>query len=296
MLPSAEPEFFKFFMDIKKIGIFKTLKHNLKLIPMSFGSCEQYRESFYPALLEETVESIEAVLFENIAQDLQHLCKVIKVRRENAIFTIYIQIEDEAKLKDFQTGMIILISNGKFCTTFHKIKSESYCTGIITSSDPLKCQVTVVVSQEHGEESLISHFSNLLSENAYFCVWAVLSEKFTSGFYCYMALHAFEEIHEVLKKAILSPHKLYYEQNIALKEIGHYLDSCSYAQSFDLLYNEIQKKTIKWAIDRSMGTIDEDILAEPFTIVRGPPGTGKTHTLVNSLNLYFLLLLLLFKF
>jgi Cdc6-like AAA superfamily ATPase len=68
------------------------------------------------------------------------------------------------------------------------------------------------------------------------------------------------------------------------------------AQSFDLLYNEIQKKTIKWAIDRSMGTIDEDILAEPFTIVRGPPGTGKTHTLVNSLNLYFLLLLLLFKF
>jgi hypothetical protein len=25
----------------------------------------------------------------------------------------------------------------------------------------------------------------------------VLSEKFTSGFYCYMALHAFEEIHEV---------------------------------------------------------------------------------------------------
>ena len=132
-----------------------------------------------------------------IAQDLQHLCKVIKVRRENAIFTIYIQIEDEAKLKDFQTGMIILISNGKFCTTFHKIKSESYCTGIITSSDPLKCQVTVVVSQEHGEESLISHFSNLLSENAYFCVWAVLSEKFTSGFYCYMALHAFEEIHEV---------------------------------------------------------------------------------------------------
>ena len=66
MLPSAEQEFFKFFMDIKKIGIFKTLKHNLKLIPMSFGSCEQYRESFYPALLEETVESIEAVLFENI--------------------------------------------------------------------------------------------------------------------------------------------------------------------------------------------------------------------------------------
>ena len=53
-------------MDIKKIGIFKTLKQNLKLIPMSFGSCEQYRESFYPALLEETVESIEAVLFENI--------------------------------------------------------------------------------------------------------------------------------------------------------------------------------------------------------------------------------------
>lgn len=99
-----------------------------------------------------------------------------------------------------------------------------------------------------------------------------------------------------MKKAILSPHKLYYEQNIALKEIGHYLDSCSYAQSFDLLYNEIQKKTIKWAVDRSMGTIDEDILAEPFTIVRGPPGTGKTHTLVNSLNLYFLLLLLLFKF
>ena len=67
MLPnSVEPEFFKFFKDIKNTGIFKAPKENLKKIPVSFGSFDQYRESFYPALLEETLEGIEDGLFENI--------------------------------------------------------------------------------------------------------------------------------------------------------------------------------------------------------------------------------------
>ena len=49
------------------------------------------------------------------------------------------------------------------------------------------------------------------------------------------------------------------------------------------MFNEMQKQTIKWAVGRSIGTIDEqNILAGPFTIVRGPPGTGKKHTFVNS--------------
>lgn len=232
------------------------------------------------------------------------------MRRENNFFTIYIQAEDKPTLKDFQTGMIILISNKKFCSTFQEVKSDSYCFGIITNLDLPNCQVTVAISVEHAEKSMDGHFSEILSETIPFCVWAVLSEKFSSGFYCYMALQAFEEIHEVLfvyllisklfktnifvckvlQKAILSPQKVFHVQNIAIKEISHYLDSCSYTQSFDLMYNQIQKKTIQWAIDRSLGTIDEDIRAEPFTIVRGPPGTGKTHTLVNSLNLYIFIL------
>tara|TARA_X000001036_G_scaffold420150_1_gene440698 strand:+ start:1212 stop:1625 length:414 start_codon:yes stop_codon:yes gene_type:complete len=125
------------------------------------------------------------------------------VGKDNDFFTIYFQIEDESKFKDFQVGMVILISNEKFHSMFHEVKNDSHCTGVITSSDPSKCQVKVTISQEHGDEYLISNFSKVSSDAANFRVWAVLSEKFTSGFYCYVALHAFEEVHEVLLFVII---------------------------------------------------------------------------------------------
>jgi hypothetical protein len=66
MPTSAEPEFFKFFTDIEKFGIFKLLKRKLKTIPSNFHSSTQYKKCFYPALLEETIQSIESVMLENI--------------------------------------------------------------------------------------------------------------------------------------------------------------------------------------------------------------------------------------
>ena len=102
--------------------------------------------------------------------------------KDNDFFTIYFQVEDESKFKDFQVGMVILISNEKFHSMFHEVKNDSHCTGVITSSDPSKCQVKVTISQEHGDEYLISNFSKVSSDAANFRVWAVLSKSLLRDF------------------------------------------------------------------------------------------------------------------
>ncbi|XP_003616118.3 helicase sen1 [Medicago truncatula] len=266
--------------DILNENLFK---YQVPKIPKTFISTNDYVNSFFPALIEETHSYLSSSLW-NVPQAFCEI-RTMEISKDfnypHALFyqtTLKNTTEEVYGVGKYEpeVGDLVAFTNVRPRSVSDLSRIERYChIGYICGSkDELNDQITMLLSKEmHNNIDLRSNKAQKL--------YVVYLINMTTNIRIWNALNSdMEESNMNIIKKVLQPYSRM-EQNCHTCWSGEYLP-----QSYSRVKNMIKAQNLNKSQEDSILScfhIKKCHHNDPIKLIWGPPGTGKTKTVASML-------------
>ncbi|KAJ7518585.1 hypothetical protein O6H91_21G075400 [Diphasiastrum complanatum] len=298
----------------------------LRRVPGSFSSIDEYVQVFEPLLFEESRAQLHSVweeLSDSNSKDV-HIPISIKAleKRERGWYDVTVLPLGARKKFSFKEGDIAVISTPRPGSDVRfKGRGKEILVEENNSGESLKRVAGIVrrylpvdVRDSHGAvlhfhvlendmeirgrgDTISSNPSSILRnlENSKVTWFLTVLGSLATTQREYVALHALQRLHAQMIKAMVQPQADHFPRYDQEPPAMPDCFTAPFVQHLHDNFNGPQLSAIQWAgmhtaagsSDMATGLGKRQELW-PFTLVQGPPGTGKTHTVWGMLNVIHL--------
>ncbi|XP_052202174.1 helicase sen1-like [Diospyros lotus] len=286
---------------------------DLQCVPARFESAEEYVKVFEPLLFEECRAQLYSTweeLIEAVSWGLHIMVRVKSVeRRERGWYDVTVLPAKECKWA-FKDGDVAILSTprpgkvgSKGSNTYYKDDDgEPEVSGRVAGTirrympigtrDSLRVILHFYVGDSYDLNSKVDN-DHILRKVQARGIWflTVLGSLATTQRE-YVALHAFQRLNLQMQTAILQPSPEHFPKYDEQHPTTPESFTPNFVDYLSRTFNVPQLAAIQWAaMHTAAGTSSVMKKKEdpwPFTLVEGPPGTGKTHTVWGMLNVIHL--------